>query len=474
MSTGKWATLDEPTTRAFFQALPQIATRDLRAIMTDAGLQYRLDGPYVRVRAKSAGPFVYKRSITTADRKLRGDADQTLSREALRQSLDVGQFLAQLRQQNRLDVSPSNELQYRLLTDTHTNPARILIEHTRQQCSIIRIGAHNLLAGRTLIWRILDALADGVSASELPIGVRRDPGRNVSGIWEFAPATLVSFPLLARYQPLGMLVVTDRGAQVLVLAPEADDGYVGNYYRSDQMFTGWPVGITHGSLFGRGEGIYKTGVKRFHKSDIEDLLQGSVRGANALMSWLTDPAEWTDGSGALDSTERWITWASVNQAIEAIMLVARDWGSPSSLWNCLRALGTLQGLWEGAQPGRVPLRELFSPQRLRDHVLPTVPNESYRQWTAAVIDNWAHQVEVIGGGDLNNGLRNIHELRHLVHGVGGQGANRDRQSRLQALQLVDRHAPALQLMLDVAVLWWAAAVWDHTTILRPRRSPWEP
>jgi hypothetical protein len=66
-------------------------------------------------------------------------------------------------------------------------------------------------------------------------------------MWELAPADLICFPLLARYQPLAMVVMTDRGAQVGMLVPESDEGFVGNFIRSHEM-TGWPVGIAPGSL----------------------------------------------------------------------------------------------------------------------------------------------------------------------------------------------------------------------------------
>jgi hypothetical protein len=65
----------------------------------------------------------------------------------------------------------------------------------------------------------------------------------------------------------------------------------------------------------------------------------------------------------------------------------------------------------------------------------------------------------------------LEELRNLVHGVGAQGP-RDRDVRLQLLRDPSVHTPNIQLVSDIACLWWSALVLAPRALCTPGRPPW--
>lgn len=169
-----------------------------------------------------------------------------------------------------------------------------------------------------------------------------------------------------------------------------------------------------------------------------------------------------------------IAWASVRFGFDAINSTAAAWGTFDGIWSAFRALGILQGLWEGPRQGRVPLSQLLTPARIRDHVLPALTDPTHRTWASGVIDNY--EKELANGfpnQTVEQAAKHIQELRNLVHGAGAQGT-RPRNARLATLRQLAHHTPNIQLVCDMASLWWTALLFDPHTLCRPGRAPWEP
>jgi hypothetical protein len=462
--------LDEDASKIFLKDLPKLGIRDLRSMMTDAGLRYRTEGGRTTFRLDDdRGPMFYAKALTTQRRQYRSDCEKVLNQGSVSSDLPAFHEIREARRNGHLDVTQLNELQYALYVGSDFKKT---LEPFLHQGSVMwRIGSNPVLFGRQLVWEIWERITRGEPVDELPIGERASLGVLTGGMWHVAPAGVICLPLLARYQPLCFVLTTHRGAEVAVLAP-GEKTTAGQFGRP-QQFVDWPTGMSTGTMSGPGVGAY-SGIKArtFSNSDVSELLLASVERAGQLFDWLTDPSAWTDDEGKIDFTERGIVVASITQGISAMLAVAKDWRSASSFWSALRALGTLQGIWEGSRQGGVHLRELFNPAHLRDHAVRSIPNARYAAWAEGLVDSWQRELLTIGENDLDEGLKRVEQLRHLVHGVGGQGRHA-RDIRLQTLKLVERHAPSLQLLLDVAALWWSAVIWDHSAILRPGSAPWE-
>ncbi|MFI6512131.1 hypothetical protein ACIBCT_31400 [Streptosporangium sp. NPDC050855] len=329
-----------------------------------------------------------------------------------------------------------------------------------------RLGATKAFMLRQMVWRIIDHLINGIPAAQIPLGSDRRDNMLLTGLLEAMPGSLVCAPLTSRFQPLAAVLMTSIGSEVAVLP------HGSGYVRALSM-GGWPVGNGRPSLSGRGKGIYKTDVKKIPARHAEDLLKRSAAGANRLLLKFTDPAEFVR-NGALDHNEQAIAWANMRFGIDAVNSVGSEWGKPEAVWSAFRALGTLQGIWEGGVQGGVPLWELLSPSRLRDYVLPQLDIATHKTWAAGIINNYESQlISGFPGQTLDEAARHVQELRHLVHGVGGQGM-RPRDARLATLRFVANNEPNIQMVCDVASLWWTAALFSPDKIARPGRAPWRP
>lgn len=64
----------------------------------------------------------------------------------------------------------------------------------------------------------------------------------------------------------------------------------------------------------------------------------------------------------------------------------------------------------------------------------------------------------------------VAQVRNLVHGVARRG--QDRTTRLKVLYELEEHTPDLQLVQDVATLWWQAVLVSPETLARAGRPPW--
>jgi len=74
-----------------------------------------------------------------------------------------------------------------------------------------------------------------------------------------------------------------------------------------------------------------------------------------------------------------------------------------------------------------------------------------------VIDNY--EKELANGfpnQSVEQAAKHIQELRNLVHGAGAQGT-RPRNARLGTLRQLAHRTPNIQLVCDMASLWWTAS-----------------
>ena len=319
---------------------------------------------------------------------------------------------------------------------------------------------------RQIAWRILGHLLDGIPPDAMPLGSARRESLLLTGLLEAVPGAIVCAPLTARSQPLAAAMLTRSGAEVALLLAQGS-GFV----RMPSMDT-WPVGTGRPSLTGPGKGIYSVGVTELPAGHAEVLLQQSIDGVNRLLHRLTDPAMFADSAGCLDRDEQMIAWANLRFGLDAINSVASSWGTSDAIWAAFRALGTLQGLWEGRRQGSVPLWQLLEPQRIRDHALPAFTDPTHHRWAAGLVDNCEHKLRSgFPGSKSEEAARHMQELRHLVHGAGGQGT-RPRSARLATLRHLANHTPNVQLVCDMASLWWTALLFDPERVGLLGRAPW--
>ncbi|MFG3437797.1 hypothetical protein ACGF0J_11205 [Nonomuraea sp. NPDC047897] len=464
----KWAPLPPQVTPSAWRAVQGRLQAEMRSLLADAGFQFRIRGSHVLTCSRDPGPLVYATPLQNSAGALRADIDRKLKKDtfpgpglqyAIEEAAKVPGF-------NIQNIDYWMSLQIAFLQEG--NPAKAVRDlcEAQPKFRFYRLGATRAFMLRQFVWRIIGHLINEIPAAQMPLGSARRDNMLVTGLLEAAQGSLLCAPLTARFQPLAAVLMTRIGSEVAVLP------HGSGYVRTPSM-GGWPVGMGRPSLSGRGKGIYKTGIKTFPPGHAAAILERSVSGANRLLSKFTDPTEFLT-NGLLDCDEQTIAWANMRFGIDAINSMGSEWGKPEAIWSAFRALGTLQGIWEGGTQGGVPLWELLSPARIRDHVLPELDIPAHRSWAAGIIGNYEAQlVSGFPGQTLEEAARHVQELRHLVHGVGGQG-RRPRDARLAALRLVSENEPNIQLVCNVASLWWTAALFSPDKIARPGRAPWQP
>jgi hypothetical protein len=359
-----------------------------------------------------------------------------------------------------LDVSVHKELQYQLFT--HMDPVPILSELAAQGFRIYRVGTRINAYGRMRIFDFLDDYAAGRAPR---YGINRSLATTVSGNWSTGPGCFICYPLLCHLQPMVMLVRTASGAELAILPPE------GTGFKRAQQLSGWPSGYVGASIQGSGSGLYKSATNLWKADAPQLLFDQCVSAANSLFNYLSSPEEWVTASGEFDANERWITWASVTQGIEALTSLALDWTGPSSIWDAFRALTILLGVWQGGNSSTPKLRECLHPDRIRAHVIPRLVPGAYRAWATDIVGNWENQLRTgFPNSTLDEAVARVEDLRHLVHGVGA--SPKRRTDRLQALRVAEENRPGLQLVSDVATLWWTAVLLEPKVLCRPGQLPW--
>jgi hypothetical protein len=465
-STDGWTALPPTITPSIWQSLIQYLKPDLRALAADAGLRYRIAGHTVMVRLDPVidDDLVYVKPLQSSDGKLKKDFAEILTADAV--DIDLSHNLRPQLQANllagTLTLAQLGSFQAALYSAPDPKPVLLEILADNPYLRLFRIGSRQRLANRLLIWRIMTQLATGTGPQDLKIGVKGTANPLITGLVELLPASIVCAPLIARLQPLAAVLMTSRGAEIAVVSS-------GAFTRPFQLTT-WPVG-TRVSLGGPGKGAYKTRTKRIRPGFAEEMLYLCVKGTNRLLRHLTDPAAWSN-AGIVDIDERWIGWMSVRLGLDAINSIGSEWTSDAAFWSALRALGILQGIWEG-RTHKVPLSSILDPRLVRNAVLPVFSISDHRDWAEDVLSNYEGALHQAFPGDtLEDLLPKFEELRHLVHGVGAQASKkRARSARLDTLRALAEHSPNVQLLVDVAVFWWTAVLFDPGSLCREGFMP---
>jgi hypothetical protein len=465
MATAGWAALPPTITPSIWQSLSQYLAPGLRALGAEAGFRYRISGQTVMVRlAPVPDELIYLRPLQAANGRFRQDSGEVLARDTV--DIDLSKDLRpQLQARGaagELSLDQLGSFQAALFSVVDPMPVLREIFADNPHLRMFRLGSHERLWKRLLIWRIITELGSGVDPKDLSVGVRRNANPLITGLLELLPASLVCGPMVARLQPLTAILKTSRGAEVALIA--------GGAFTRPLSLIGWPVG-SRLSLAGPGKGAYKTRTKSISATFAEDMLHRCVDGSNRLLVHLTDPIKWSKG-GTVDLQERWIAWMSVRFGFDAINSIGYEWTSDSTFWSALRALGVLQGIWEGAGH-RVPLSSILDPRLIRKWVLPTLANTDHRNWAEDVINNYeAALLQAFPGDSLDALLPKFEELRHLVHGVGAQASKkRSRSARLETLRALADRSPNVQLLVDMAVFWWTALLFDPANLCREGFTP---
>jgi hypothetical protein len=461
-----WAALPPTITPSIWHALSQRVTGGLRTFAAEAGFRFRVSAQTVLVRAdaQSGHDFVYAKPLQSREGRLRANLADILSENtvavdlstALRPRLQA-KFVA-----GELSLDQLGSFQAALYSTQDPIPVLQQILDDNPRLRMFRIGSRERLWKRLMIWRMITELNDGVGPQDLSIGKKRSENTLITGLVELQPASFICGPLVARLQPLAAILTTSRGAEIALICP--------GMLTRPMALTSWPVG-SRVTLGGPGKGAYTTRVKTIPEPHAAHMLDICVKGANHLLQHLTDPTVWSQ-SGVVDMRERWITWMSVRLGLDAVNSIGSEWASDTVFWSALRALGILQGIWEG-EVHRVQLSAILDPRVIRKNVLPVFSDAVHHNWAEDVIGNYESALlKAFPGDSLDTLLPKFEELRHLVHGVGAQpGKKRSRGGRLDTLRALAEHSPNVQLLVDMAVFWWTALLLNPDQLCREGFTP---
>lgn len=463
-----WVELGPRIRRDTLAAIDAALPRSLRQTMADAGFQYRQARGIDRViiRGDPSKRLFYALPLQRADGSLRSDAAERLHRNSVQLDLDVSELM---HRQPGFDPNWRPTVWTRMwleLIDAR-DPVGVLESWLEQEH---RLRFHRLvstiaLAGRSLFLRHLDGIITGADPSILPAGDNRPETARTEGLLEVGAAQLLAPALMARYQPLAAVLTTSGAAQVAVTIHE------GHFVRP-LTWDEWPVGMAQVSLEGPGRGLYRSEAE-FPPGWSTDFLHKTVEATDRFLRVMTDPARWRRLDGRYDDATRRLTWASVVYGLDAISDMARAWTASHTLWDAFRALGTLQGIWEGGRQGAVGLPRLLDPRLLRDLALGTFPDDRHRRWANDIVSNYQEALLALSPGqDLDDAIVRLAEIRHLLHGVQAQG-RRPPMTRFEILEHMDRSEPDVQLLRDIAAFWWTALIFTPDRFCRPGVPPWD-
>lgn len=256
------------------------------------------------------------------------------------------------------------------------------------------------------------------------------------------PSRFVCPPLVARNQPLAAVFETSRYA-VIVAIPKR-----GAFVRVIETH-GWPSG--EGTSF-RGEGgnLYANRYGRVPEGLAAELFESLLAGADDLARTLTNPTKWVTPELELETTERNIAWASTQFGLEALEEIGASWATSDRLWTGFRALGILEGLWQG----ELSLRQLLNPSVLRDVAVAAMPDGLNRNLEADLLDVYEKELEDLAE-NVDDAVKGLAQVRNLVHGAGTDRSARRNDRMLALRRLTDAN---FQLISDVARIWWTSVI----------------
>jgi hypothetical protein len=474
----EWALLPSAVSSQTFHSVEQRLTKQtMREFLQDAGLRVRRDRGRLRLRSNASDhrPLLELYSLQDGTGRFRSDAAQVLSGASSLSGFgaDLQEMLPRMLSQP--GAQPQQDLNYwgrlQLAFWDASDPLAALSQLHAGQRGFRFYVVHptDKLLKRLIIWRVLEHLLAGHSVDTLPVGVQRNRTTLIDGIVEFTAATLVCAPLVARNQPLAAVFMTSSGIQVIGILEQ------GAFVRGLQM-PPWPSGTGGPSLYGgSGKGVYKTRLRELPSGYGEALLTELVRGMNSLLSYLTDPTQWTNEAGELDNEERLITWMSVRFGLDALSQLGSEWKSEWSVWTAFRAMSILQGIWLGSRSRGVKLNELLDPRLIKSYALDTFTNLDSKRWAEDVLGNYTRALQSsFPDEDLDSLLPKIEEMRHLVHGAGATPTTfRQRTSRLFTLRALADNPFESILFNDVAAFWWTSVVLHPARNCKVGHAPWE-
>jgi hypothetical protein len=419
-----WVQLPARVTPGDLQAVQTRLKIDMRAAFRDNGFRYRTTGGRVSVRTDNTDPLVYALPLQRRDGQLRADAAARLTRDTVNGGTDLSVVLDRF-DRNHVDLWTG----LRLALLAEPDPLRAVrdLAEVRPDCRLYRVGGTATLARRQFVWRVLGHLLDGIPAAAMPLGSARRESMLLTGLLEAIPGAMICAPLTARFQPAAAVLMASNGVEIAMIPNGA--GFV-----RQPHLDAWPVGLGRPTLAGPGGAIYDVGIKTFPEGHLATLLELCVDGGNRLLHRLTDPTNFAGAANEFDWDEQMITWSNVRFGLDALNNAAALWGSTDALWPAFRALGTLQGIWEGRRQGGVPLRELLTPQRLRDYVVPNLQDSTHAAWAAGLINNYERELtRGFPGLTMDRAIRNVDALGRRSY-VRARSRQLDNTSRRTAGQ----------------------------------------
>ena len=439
----------------FFKGMDRAAVKRAREGLRGGDLRVtRVRNDYqIRSSSPSEGYLVRLWPLQIKNGQLRADAAKILPRDPVL-SPDVARRLSETRRQELTSVLDQrgvtiHTIQYALWVSA--NPLDVLRKFLEKtpELRLYRVTTTLAYSMREYFWNALASLAEG-DVSFLRFARNREIRTPVLDVLQafggdISPA-LLAVPLAARLQPLSTTVTTDRNAHVLITSTAA--------FGRPPHEPSWPVTGLLPGVSGPVEDLYQTRYETIPHGIAGDLTQQFSVAANNLLGYLTAPETWwSEAKGVIEWEKRMVAWSTIMLGIGAIGQIAEEWGSAESIWSGFRALGILQGLWEGQehQPGL--LRALFHPDVMRKYAVPALPKGFLQNWYDDIVGNFESELLKFSPS-VSESVEDIVQIRNLVHGThsGGQAGGR----RLRALRLAQDSG--LELVKDVATLWWTAVL----------------
>lgn len=433
--------------------------QDVRQFFLGGGLRFNKAGEtgiWLRSDTKSTTNLLEAIPLQDAKGELLADARRRLDQDNLGCDLDVRKLIKRQVDLGLRPPSALTELQVELLSSQ--DPLATLNEAAhRSSLSLWTIRSSETLRRRLFILQIFDYLRAGGDAAEF---LKRPRVRTpvVTGLVELQPASMICSVLAARNQPLVAVLLTPFLSQV-VLVPKG-----GTFLREPSMLP-WPVAYSNISFSGGDPAAYHTPVRTIPQGHGQAALEAVVVGGSRLFDHLTQPEMWADDDETFDFDRRLLAWSSIRFGLDAITALAADWTSHEAIWTAFRAITILQGIWD------CQLSELLDPKRIEADVVPVLFDATERSLAAGILANYRRTLESAFPGRSSGHIAvKLAQIRHLVHGMRAEG--KDPFVRLDVLRSVESAGPSLELLRDVATLWWTAVLISPETHGRPGRPPW--
>ncbi len=431
--------------------------QNVQQFFIGAGLRVTKDGEKrVLVRTDSRSPtFLEANPLVDAAGHAVPNAAHLLDPDSLGNDRGAAE-LVQLQTAHGLRA-PSGLMEFQFELLASDDPLQMLLDLARSHdMALWSIRTTEVFRRRLQIFEIFDYLRNGNDPSKF-VERPRIQVPLVSGLVELQPASTVCAVLAARNQPLVAILLTPSLSQV-ILVPR------NGAFTREASIAPWPVAFSRISLSGARRNAYATPLHRLPQGHGEAALRAVVTGANALFAGLTSPDAWSkDGDFDLDG--RLIHWGSVRFGLDAINGLAADWSSQEAIWTAFRALTILQGIWDCQLP------ELLHPDRVRDHAVAHLFGAAEQSFAGGLIENYrASLLAAFPGLSAGTAAVRLAQLRQLLHGLRAE--TQAPTARLAVLRSLETAGPSLELIRDVATLWWTAVILSPSTHAIPNKPPW--